>query len=151
MPRALSRNFGAIDYNPNDPFHFSNGLPGFPEETGFLPVEAPGQFPLLYLQSLRTPDLCFVALPVGCLVANYQLSPNPDDLTLIGLEGDAQPGPDMLCLALLCFAEDGAATANLRAPLVVNVRNRRAVQMIQLEDRYPIRFQIHSGKEMRVC
>jgi flagellar assembly factor FliW len=151
MPRILSRNFGALNYAPGEQFVFSEGLPGFPDETAFLPVQAPEQFPLLYLQSLQTPDLCFVTLPARCLVADYELSPESDALSLIGLGAEAQPGPEMLCLALLCFSEDGTASANLRAPLIVNVKNRMGVQMIQAEDRYPIRFPLKPEKGETVC
>ena len=63
MPTVLSRNFGTIEYAVADQFTFPDGLPGFPAEIAFLPIEIPEQLPLLYIQSLRTPDLCFIALP----------------------------------------------------------------------------------------
>jgi flagellar assembly factor FliW len=151
MPQVVSRSFGFIDFTPEEQFVFPNGLPGFPGETAFLPVEVPDQLPLVYLQSLRTPDLCFVALPVHCLVADYQLSANAEDLTSIDLSPDATAGQHMLCLALLCFADDGTAAVNLRAPLIVNLRNRRGVQAIQSDDRYPIRFQLETGDGGLMC
>jgi flagellar assembly factor FliW len=148
MPKVLSRNFGAVEFAPGEQFVFPHGLPGFPGETAFLPVEIPDQLPLVYLQSLRTPDLCFVALPVNCLVADFQLSANAEDLSLIDLGPDAARGPQMLCLALLCFGDDGTAAANLRAPVIVNMHNRRGVQAIQNEDRYPIRFPLKAQREV---
>ena len=151
MPKVVSRNFPAIEYTSGEEFVFPHGLPGFPEEQAFLPVEIPEQLPLLYLQSLRTPDLCFVALPAKCIVADYRLAPNPEDYGLLELETDTQPGPDMLCLALVCFGEDGTVAANLRAPLVISVKSRRGVQMIQSEDRYPIRFLLEPEREAAAC
>lgn len=140
MPKALSRNFGAVEFAPDEQFVFPNGLPGFPRETAFLPVEIPEQLPLVYLQSLQTSDLCFIALPVNCLVQDYRLSASAEDLALVDLRPEAVPGPDALCLAFLCVGEDGTATANLRAPVIVNLQNHRGVQAIQNEDRYPVRF-----------
>lgn len=151
MPRVLSRKFGAVEYVAGEEFVFPHGLPGFPCETAFLPVEIPEQLPLVYLQSLRTPGLCFVALPARCIVAGFELAPNTQDLDAIGLGSDARPGPEMLCLALLCFREDGTVTANLRAPLVINVKSRVGIQMIQVEDRYPIRFPLQPEKEATMC
>jgi flagellar assembly factor FliW len=151
MPKAFSRHFGAIEYLSGDEFAFPNGLPGFPCETTFLPVEIPEQLPLLYLQSLRTPDLCFVALPARCIVADYELSPNAEDLAFIGLGPDAKPDSEMLCLALVCFGEDGTVSANLRAPIIISVKNRTGVQMIQTEDRYPIRFPLEPEREVTMC
>jgi len=151
MPKVPSRNFGVIDYNSGDEFVFPDGLPGFPGETSFLPVEVPEQIPLLYLQSLATPDLCVVTLPARSLVADYKLSPEGEDLAGIGLGENAQPGMEVLCLALLCFGEDGTAAANLRAPVVINMKNRLGIQMIQSDDRYPIRFVLEPEREAAVC
>ena len=96
MPKVLSRSFGTIEFVPGEQFVFPVGLPGFPCETEFLPVEVPEQLPLVYLQSLRTSDLCFVAAPVNCLVADYQLSAHAEELTLIDLSPDAARGPHRL-------------------------------------------------------
>lgn len=150
MPTAFTRNFGAIEYQQAELFFFPQGLPGFADETKFLPVELPDQFPLVYLQSLRTPDLCFAALPVNSVITGYRLGVTAGDLEGIGLRPDVQVGTDMLCLALICFAEEGAA-ANLRAPVIINLKNRMAAQIIQNDDRYPIRFPLVPSTEVAVC
>jgi flagellar assembly factor FliW len=147
MPEAFSRNFGAVQYNSGEQFKFPHGLPGFPQETEFLPIELPDQFPLLYLQSLRTPSLCFVSLPVNCIVRDYQLSASDEDLACIGLTAESLAGPDILRLALICFSEGGKPTANLRAPILINVKNRKAAQVIQNDDRYPLRYALEPQKE----
>ena len=151
MAQILTRDFGVMEYAAGEQFEFPTGLPGFPRETFFLPIEVPEQFPLLYLQSVRNSQLCFVALPVKCIVPDFKLCANAEDLAAIGLAPDAQPGPGMLCLALICFTRDGMATANLRAPIIVNVKTRMGVQSIQSDDRYPFRFPVHGEKEATVC
>jgi flagellar assembly factor FliW len=139
MPTILSRCFSPIEYATGDCFVFPQALPGFPAETTFLPIEIPEQLPLLYLQSVLTPELCFIALPARCVIADYELAENAEDLLTVGLAPGAQPGPEVLCLALVCFEKNGNAVANLRAPIVVNLRNRLGVQVIQGDGRYPFR------------
>ncbi len=39
-------------------------MPGFEEQRRMIPVEIPSQRPLVYLQSLESDEICFVALPV---------------------------------------------------------------------------------------
>ena len=151
MPQALSRYFGLLEYTQEQSFQFPDGLPAFPGETQFLPIEVPDHLPLVYLQSLSTPDLCFVALPATCIVQDYHVAVQPDDLASIGLTPDALGGPTALFLALLCFEAGGETVANLRAPIVVNVKSRSAIQMIQNEDIYPIRFPIQQAEEVRSC
>jgi flagellar assembly factor FliW len=151
MSKVLSSTFGAINYEPGELFIFDHGLPGFPNETMFLPVQIPDQFPLVYLQSLRTQELCFAALPAKCLVADYELRASPEDLNSIALGPDAQPGIGVLCLALICFGENGSVEANLRAPVVINVESRRGVQAVQGDDRYPIRYPVEVKDEAALC
>lgn len=151
MSQALTSNFGVLEFDNETPFRFPCGLPGFPEEKTFLPIEIPEQFPLLYLQSLRTPELCFVTLPVKCVVSDYELAASRDDMASIGLGPDARPGPAMLCLVVICFSEDGTAAANLRAPILINVENRVGVQAIQSDDQYPIRYPLKAEKEPARC
>lgn len=145
MPRVLSRRFGTVEYAPGEEFVFPSGLPGFAGERCFLPVEVPEQLPLVYLQSVHTPELCFVAAPVSSVVDDYDPFANPEDLHLIGLAPEGVREKETLWLALLCVGGDGAATANLRAPVIVNLRNRKAVQSIREDDRYPFRFELKVG------
>jgi len=151
MPKVLSRNFGEIEYVAGEQFVFPSGLPGFPSERVFVPVEVPEQLPLLYLQSAQTPDLCFVTLPVSCIIAGYLLSPNSNDLDLVGLNSYSRPGAEMLCLAILCFETDGTAAANLRAPIIINVETRMGVQAIQSRDDYPVRYRLGPDSEVTLC
>lgn len=150
MPTALSQYFGLIDYTEGQLFKFPDGLPAFPQETRFLPIEVPDHLPLVYLQSMATPELCFIALPAKCIVKDYQVEPQPGDLARIGLTEDTVSEPAALCLALLCFEQAGAV-ANLRAPIVVNLKDRSAVQLIQSEDHYPVRFPLQQDGEVRSC
>jgi flagellar assembly factor FliW len=108
---------------------------GFEAEQRFLLMQKPEQFPLVYLQSIRTPDLCFLALPVLAVQNGYRLDLPPDDAELIGLPASPQIGSDVLCLAFVTVHDDGP-TANLLAPVVVNLRTRAALQCINGAEDY---------------
>jgi len=150
MSHLQSSTFGRVDYQADEPFRLIAGLAGFPGEEMFLPVQIPEQFPLLYLQSVLTPSLCFVALPVTSIDPHYELS-TAEELASIGLSADTQPGKNLLCLALVCFDENGGAAANLRAPILVNTTTRVAVQAVRSDDRYPIRHPLGASKEESSC
>ena len=57
----------------------------------------------------------------------------------------------MLCLALLCFGEDGTAAANLRAPIIINVKNRLGVQTIQSRGPLSLSFSAQRGRKEIRC
>jgi flagellar assembly factor FliW len=117
---------------------FPAGLPGFERATRFVLVEHSEYAPMVSLQSVERQELCFLAVPVGTLDAAYSLAVNEEDLQRLGLPAERQPvpGSEVLCLALLSTPENGRATANLLAPVVVNLKTRVAVQAVRGDARY---------------
>src|SRR5689334_16726938 len=120
MPLLQTKNFGAIRYESEAVFGFPRGIPGFEDRRQFVPVHFAETDPLIFLQSLDDPGLCFLTMPVLGVDSTYRLQMETEDCALIGLPG-AEPkiGEDVLCLAVISLREDGP-TANLLAPIVVN-------------------------------
>src|SRR5205823_12751380 len=112
--------------------------PGFEQERRFVFVDQTSTKPLVFMQSMRQPHLCFLALPVQVICPDYRLSLSAEDLHLLDFPAEPQPGigSDVLCLALLSLADHQPATANLLSPVVVNLRTRIAVQAIQMDTKY---------------
>ena len=137
MPVTDTTHFGSIYFAPESVFEFPHGLPGFEDRRRFLPVQNPGTAPILFLQSLEEPSLCFTTLPIWVVDPQYRLCVTEQDLELLGFPGDQQPGigDDVLCLVVLSVRKSGT-TANLLAPVVVNLRNHQAVQAVSPESEY---------------
>jgi len=137
MPEIDTTNFGTISYVPESIFEFPNGLPGFDQQRRFLPVQSPGTAPILFLQSLEDPGLCFTTLPIWVVDPQYRLHVTAQDLELLGFTANRQPriGNEVLCLAVLSIRSTGT-TANLLAPLVVNLKNYKGVQAVSPELSY---------------
>lgn len=131
MPAVYTRDFGLLRYEESDVVRFPQGIPAFEDERAFVVVEPPEVSPAVVLQSLARPELAFVALPVGAIEAEYRLRLAPEDLAVIGFGAGEQPviGREVLCLAIVTLAEQ--PTANLLAPVVINLSSRLAVQAIQ--------------------
>lgn len=138
MPVAQTRRFGALDYRSSSVLTFPLGLPGFDGHTLFTPVEQPELAPIVSLQSLNNPDLCFLAAPVTAIDPDYALSLSHEDMEHLGLDPARSPVPgvDVLPLALLCVPENGPLTANLLAPVVINLHTNVAVQAVRSDSRY---------------
>ena len=153
MPRFVTKHFGIVEYQPETVIEFPAGLPGFEQETRFLALEQPGTKPLAFLQSLNRPELCFITLPVNAIDPDYRLAVSADDLRLLELPEDRQPriGTDVLCLAIISVAENQSPTANLLAPLVVNLRTRRAVQAIAPDSGYSHQHPLSGSHQEDSC
>jgi flagellar assembly factor FliW len=153
MPRCRTKSHGQIEYTEDVLMHFPEGLFGFESETRFLPIEVPALYPILFLQSIQRPELCFVTMPILVIDPGYRLALSPTDLELAGMRAGRQPviGEDVLCLAILTLREDGPTTANLIAPLVINLRSRRAVQALMLESEYSHQHVFPAAAPEAVC
>ena len=152
MPHLVTQHLGAIDYTDENICVFPAGLPGFDEETRFLILERPATAPVVFLQSLARPDLAFITLPAYLVDPAYELAATPEDLAALALPPSPEPGRDFLCLAIVTLSEGDPPTANLMAPIVVNLRTRQAWQVISMQSshsaRHPLRL---PWKEGRPC
>jgi flagellar assembly factor FliW len=153
MHRIQTKYFGELDYSPDAVLEFPLGIPGFDTERRFVVLDQPASRPLAFLQSLTRPDLCFVTLPIASIEPHYRLNSSPEDLETIGLAPDRQPniGRDVLCLAIVSFADSDGPSANLLSPILVNLRTRAAIQAIQRESDYSYRQPLASLSEAQSC
>jgi len=117
---------------------FPDGIPAFEQEKRFLALRQRINEPMVFLQSLANPDLCFATLPVLAACPQYRLHMAPEDLRALGLEKGRQPviGREVICLAILSLEENTPPTVNLLAPIVVNLRTLRGRQAIQADSPY---------------
>jgi flagellar assembly factor FliW len=139
MPLVETKYFGSMSYAEESAIDFPQGLPAFEEEKRFVLIAPSESAPLVFLQSLGRASLCFVAFPILVVDQDYHLGIAPEDLKDLGLDTEVQPvlGLEVKVLVLVSLRDERLATANLMAPIVVNVKTRRAVQAIRRDTRYP--------------
>ncbi|MCC6861504.1 MAG: flagellar assembly protein FliW [Bryobacterales bacterium] len=138
MPAVQTEHFGWMEYEEDSVVEFPSGLPGFEQERRFVAIEQHDAKPLVFLQSLATPALCFLTLPVLAVYPKYELAITGEDLQELELPAGRPPhiGRDVLCLAILSLNENRPPTANLLAPVVVNLKTRRALQAVRPDSAY---------------
>ena len=153
MPTLQTKYFGYLEYQQESVYYFAAGIPGFEKEKQFLFVDQPVTKPLIFMQSLEQPELCFLGLPIRSVDPGYRLHIGEEDLLNLDLSPDRQPeiGADVLCLALVSLSENHPPTANLLAPIVVNLKTRRATQAIQVDTDYSHQHRLCSGIEAAPC
>jgi flagellar assembly factor FliW len=136
---------------------FPHGLPGFETSRRFVLQLQTALAPIATLQSAQqstqqsedSSQVCFLVVPVALLVKDYALLVTLEDLRTLGLEEDRQPQvpapgavSNVLCLAILTVPKYGPITANLLAPVVVNLATRVAVQAVRADTAYSHRHPI---------
>lgn len=140
--------FGEIEVFDEQLFSFPKGLPGFPYEQQFvfLPSENDGSDkPLFaYLQSTRTPELTFILVDPFAFFPEYEFVINDD--TEDFLETSVNNIPMIWSVATVKDKIENM-TINLLAPVLFNVKNKKAIQMILDTSRYTTRHKIFSTGE----
>ena len=113
---------------------FPAGIPGFEMCRRFVLITSPDLAPLACLQALDPPEPSFLAVNPTLLDPGYSL-------TLREFERARLVGADepLVWLALVTIT-NGEATANLRAPIVINPRRMIGCQFIRDEVEYPVHF-----------
>jgi flagellar assembly factor FliW len=137
MPSIDTKYFGRVAFESRDTIEFPRGLPGFEERRCFLAIRQERTAPLVFLQSLEDAGLCFITTPVLAVDPQFHLKMSPEDRDAAGLAGVRRPriGKDVWALAVISVRETGP-TANLLAPLVINLRSLQAVQAVMLDSKY---------------
>ena len=132
--RLQTKYFGEIECEEEDELHFPEGLFGFEEEKAFylLPFEG-SEGALLCFQSAVTPSLAFVAMDPFSLDPGYAPVLSRGELEALEVGQSEELG-----FYALCVVRDpvGDSTVNLRCPVAINGRTRRAMQVILGEGDY---------------
>jgi flagellar assembly factor FliW len=144
--------FGAVDSQESAIIKFPLGLPGFEALTDFLCLEQPALRPLAYLQSVSDPQICFLTLPVRVIEPSYEVEIGVEEARLLNL-GPALPriGSDIACLAILCIGPDQVASANLAAPVVINISERIALQVLQTRSGHDCAHPLERASAVRIA
>jgi flagellar assembly factor FliW len=145
--KLQTTNFGTMEIQESSALEFPEGLPGFERCRRFAALEGAGAAGLIFLQSLEQPQLCFVTVPLRALWPDYGMAITAEEKELLGFDACASiPEGDLTMLAILSFVEGEEPTANLAAPVVVNVGTRRALQLVCPDARYAVRQPLPEGE-----
>ncbi len=138
-----TKRFGTIEVSEENALAVPHGIPGFPKMRRVVLMgagTAPGQdsvdsdHTLFWLQDLDDGDLAFMAVVPWGLFPDYDLEIDETALE-IGEEGDVR----ILNLVTVRRGEGKAElSANLRAPIVVDIRKQRMHQVILRDMQLPV-------------
>ncbi|HXE64369.1 MAG TPA: flagellar assembly protein FliW [Bryobacteraceae bacterium] len=153
MPRIPTKFFGDRECDADSIYTFPAGLPGFEDQHSFCFLTTPASEPLLFMQSIATPNLCFVMLPILVVDPDYRVALSEEELATLELPSGGTPaiGRDILCAALVCSEAGTRPTVNLMAPIVVNLKTKAGIQVIHGESGYSHRHPLRLEEELVAC
>jgi flagellar assembly factor FliW len=140
---------GAIEVHKEEVLHFINGIPGFKAEKKFALLPLPENDWFHVLQSTKTPELGFVVTDPFIFFTDYDFK--LDQSTVEQLEEPSEN--NIKVLSILTIKEPlHKTTTNLQAPIVINLANNKAKQIILNDTDYQTKHRVfeqpkQSGQE----
>lgn len=136
--------FGQIEVSSDEIISIPSGILGFPEDHDFCLVDSADATLILWLQSLSNPHLAFPVLEPKIFKPDYVVRLSAAELRELRLASIK----DASVFTILTIPADlTEMTANLKAPLVINTREKTAKQVVLQENDQPIKFPMF--KELR--
>lgn len=134
--------FGNIDYSNEDIIHFPEGMIGFDRMQDYVVVNTKQGSSFRWLQSVQEPTLAFLVSLPETFMEDYAPEIKDEEAAVLGLTSETEHL--VFVTTTIPAGKPKEATANLVAPIVVNLETRKAKQVILDSEAYTIRYPIFS-------
>lgn len=132
--KFVTSRFGELEVPESSVIDLFAGLIGFPQSRRFVLLEYTP--PFSWLQSVDVPDLAFVVVNAAEFGDNYTF-----DLPLGDRDLGLKQESEVAIFNLVSIRTDPSqSTVNLKAPVVVNLENKKGRQIILDDARFPTRM-----------
>lgn len=132
-----SPRFGTLEIEPEKIIEFPRGLPGFEDCRRFTLFHPEGEDPKYFiLQSLDRPEVAFYLADPARFDFSYEISLSDEETRTLAL---VDPAEIVVAVILTKPDDGGPLTANLKAPLLLNLAAKRGLQHVFADLKYAIR------------
>lgn len=138
--KLVTSNFGEINIPDDNIINFEKGIPGFEKHTKYVIInDEDKDSPFCWLQSIEDPDLAFTLVNPYLVYQGYDPKFSEGDIAKLG---QAKP-EDYSVLSIVIIPENiEEIRTNLMAPIVINLKTKKAGQIITEGDLYPVKYYI---------
>lgn len=139
--------FGQVELRQEDILNFPEGLLGFADLRTFALLDDPNDEIFAWLQSCEAPQIAFPVLEPELFTAQYKVNLTKSDLEAL----KAANSESIRYFSIVTIPDDPTQmTANLKAPIAVNVKERTARQCVLQDNNLAIREPIFAKLQQRV-
>jgi len=139
--------FGQVQFQEEDILNFPEGILGFGELKRFVLVDDPTDEIFAWLQACDEASIAFPVLEPELFTENYKVTLSKTDMESIKIPA----GGKYRLFSIVTIPDDPTKmTANLKAPVVVNVAERLARQCVLQDNNLAIREPIFHKLQQRV-
>jgi len=139
-----TQTFGEIQINQDDILNFPEGIPGFWEEKDFVLLHtseegSEQEDAICFLQSTKNHDLSFVLIDVSGFLGDYR----PLALLEYAKTAEEFDQNNLLVYNILTVQDElSDSTANLKAPIIIDINKKTGFQVLCQDSDFPIRARL---------
>jgi len=132
--------FGTIPVQEDKVIMFPRGILGFPHDTRYILFPHGEGSPFYWLQSVDDGAIAFVVMNPQLVQDDYAV--DVEESILKELEADSVSDLEVMCIVTIPPDRPEKMTINLLGPIVINVSQCRAVQIVSANEKYSHRHPI---------
>ncbi|MEI7473182.1 MAG: flagellar assembly protein FliW [bacterium] len=135
--------FGEIEINENLTFEFIAPIIGYEHLNKFALVDHMPESPFKWLQSLEDEKIAFPVTCAGFFGLDYEFIMPEDEVKKLELTN----AENLLTLNIVCIPSGHPenATINLLGPLVINMDNKKAMQVVLINSSFSAKQRLFPG------
>lgn len=139
--------FGQVSIQESDVLTFPEGLLGFADLRKFVLLDDPSDEIFAWLQSCEAAPIAFPVLDPEMFLENYKVNLTKADMESLKMQGGNVPKH----FCIITIPDDPTQmTANLKAPVIINVQEKLARQCVLQDNHLAIREPIFMKLQERV-
>lgn len=131
--------FGEIEVESSELITLPKGLIGFPELTKYVLLDHDKDSPFKWLQSMDDGSIAFVLINPLLFKPDYAVEVTEEEVADLSLKSEEDA---VISVIVTMPTNPNNMTANLKAPLVFNLKNRQGKQLILQDQEYTTRHNV---------
>ncbi len=148
MVKVATSRFGEIEVKDSDVIELPAGLIGFPELKKYVLLDHDKDSPFKWLQSLDDGAIAFVLINPLLFKPDYTVEVSEGEISDLTIEAEEDA---VISVIITMPSNPQNMTANLKAPLVFNLKNRKGKQIILNNPAYTTRHNIMEEVKKRAA
>jgi flagellar assembly factor FliW len=139
--KITTTRFGELEVKRGDIIHFKEGLLGFENLKKFFIVDPGDQTLILWFQSIDDENTAFPIIEPSIFHPNYSAKLLPPELSSLELENLS----DASVYTILTIPQKVTEmSANLKAPIIINNKNKLARQIVLQDSKLEVRYEMYA-------
>ncbi len=145
IKKLQTSKFGEVEINEDLIFNFINPIIGFNDLKKYTIIDYKPDSPFKWLQSIEEPELAFPITLCSFFGIDYQFDIPDEEAEKLGIES---ADDIFVCnIANIPSSNPEGATINMVAPVVLNLSNKKAMQIVLKDTKFEVRYKLFKKSE----